>query len=102
MHTLLSGYRTIGCFKDSWNRAIQALERADSILDGWYSSRKNPVAKCAVATLRAGYSMFAVQDGGWCAASASAAKTYDKYGKSEACKGDGEGGKLANEVYSFN
>ena len=26
--------------------------------------------QCAVAAMRAGYSMFAVQDGGWCATSA--------------------------------
>ena len=43
--------------------------------------------------------MFAVQNGGWCAASATAVKTFDKYGTSAACKGDGEGGPLANQVY---
>ena len=43
--------------------------------------------------------MFAVQNGGWCAASASAPQTYDKYGKSTACKFDGEGGPWANNVY---
>ena len=35
--------------------------------------------------------MFAVQAGGWCAVSATAPKTFDKYGKSAACKDDGEG-----------
>ena len=58
--------------------------------------RENPIAKCAVAAMRAGYSMFAVQDGGWCAASATAHQTYDKYGKSKACGPDGEGGWWAN------
>ena len=48
-----------------------------------------------------GYRMFAVQNGGWCAASASAPQTYDKYGKSTACKGDGEGGPWANQVYEL-
>ena len=43
--------------------------------------------------------MFAVQNGGWCAASATAPQTYDKYGKSSACKRDGEGGGWANQVY---
>ena len=70
-------YETIGCYNDTSNRAIQPLEGKDSILDGSYSSRKNPIAKCAVAAMRAGYSMFAVQDGGWCAASATAAKTFE-------------------------
>ena len=70
-------------------------------MDGSYSSRTNPIAKCAVAAMRAGYSMFAVQDGGWCAASATALQTYDKYGKSTACKDDGEGGSWANQVYEL-
>ena len=43
--------------------------------------------------------MFAVQNGGWCAASLTAAKTFNKYGKSSACKSDGEGGPWANQVY---
>jgi len=75
------------------------LEGADAILDGSYSSRKNPIAKCAVAAMRKGYSMFAVQDGGWCAASATAPQTFDKYGKSSSCRSDGEGGGWANQVY---
>ena len=71
-------------------------------MDGAYWTRKNPIAKCAVAAMRAGYSVFAVQDGGWCAASATAAETFNKYGKSADCKSDGEGGPLANQVYVIN
>ena len=93
------GYDTVGCYKDTSDRAIQTLEGKDSILDGSYSSRTNPIGKCAVAAMRAGYSMFAVQHGGWCAASDTAAQTFDKYGKSTACKADGEGGGWANQVY---
>ena len=92
-------YETVGCYKDTGNRAIQTLEGRDAILDGSYPSRKNPVAKCAVAAMRLGYSMFAVQNGGWCAASATAPDTFGKYGKSAACKADGEGGPWANQVY---
>ena len=93
------GYDEVGCYRDTGSRAIPTLEGNDSILDGSYSSRTNPIAKCAVAAMRAGYSMFAVQNGGWCAASATAPQTYDKYGKSTACKDDGEGGPWANYVY---
>ena len=71
-------------------------------MDGAYWTRKNPIAKCAVAAMRAGYSMFAVQHSGWCAASATAPKTFDKYGKSTACGSDGEGGPWANQVYVIN
>ena len=75
------------------------MEGKDPILDGSYGSRKNPITKCAVAAQRAGYRMFAVQNGGWCVASATAPQTYDKYGKSSDCKDDGEGGPWANQVY---
>ena len=94
-----SGYETVGCYKDTANRAIQILEGKDPVLDGSYSSRKNPIAKCAVAAMRAGHSMFAVQNGGQCFGSATAPQTFDKYGKSTACKLDGEGGFWANQVY---
>ena len=75
------------------------MEGKDPILDGAYWTRKNPIEKCAVAASRAGYSMFAVQNGGWCAASATAPETFDKYGNSAACVPDGEGGPWANQVY---
>ena len=96
---LPSDYETIGCYKDTSNRAINTLEGTDAILDRSYGSRKHPLAKCAVAAMRKGYNIFAVQNGGWCAASATAAQAFDKYGKSTACRGDGEGGRWANQVY---
>ncbi len=92
-------YKSIGCYKDTGNRAIPTIEGKDSILDGSYGSRQNAIAKCAVAARKRGFQMFAVQNGGWCATSATAEKTFDKYGKSNACKVDGEGGPWANEVY---
>ena len=89
----------VGCYKDTSNRAIPTLEGADAVLDGQYGSRKNAIAKCALAAIRAGYSMFAVQDGGWCAGSATAHTTFNKYGRSINCKRDGEGGPWGNQVY---
>ena len=71
-------------------------------MDGSYWSRKNPVEKCAAAAMKAGYGMFAVQNGGWCAASAIAPQTFNKYGESAACKDDGEGGPWGNQVYVIN
>ena len=111
------GFDSIGCYKDTpspgdgqrgdpgdggpSSRAIETLEGTDHILDGSYSTRENPIVKCAVAAMRAGHSMFAVQNGGWCAASATAPQTYKKYGNSTACKADGKGGPWANQVYVF-
>ncbi|CAH3178988.1 unnamed protein product [Porites lobata] len=91
-------YKNVGCYKDTSSRAIPTLEDRDPILDGQYSSRKNPIAKCALAARKKGYRMFAIQDGGWCASSATAGKTFNKYGKSDACR-QGEGGAWANDVY---
>ena len=96
-----TGFDTIGCFKDNPDRAIQILEGLDHILDEPYFLRKNPIAKCAVAAMRAGYSMFALQDGGQCFSSVTAPQTFDKYGESDACMADGEGGPFANQVYFF-
>lgn len=96
---LMKEYEVVGCYKDKQDRAIETLEGKDSILDGAYNSRANPIAKCALAAMRQGYSMFAVQNGGWCAASATALQTFNEYGKSTDCKADGEGGPWANNVY---
>lgn len=88
-----------GCFRDTGNRAIPTIEGSDPILDGNYRVRRNAISKCAVATLQKKYDVFAVQHGGWCAASKTAGNTFDKYGKSGACNNDGEGGGWANNVY---
>ena len=94
-------YKNVGCYKDTSSRAIPTLEGKDLILDGQYSSRKNAIAKCALAARKRGYRMFAIQDGGgWCASSATARKTFNKYGKSDACR-QGEGGGWANDGYAL-
>lgn len=89
----------IGCFQDRDDRAIPTLEGQDPILDGDYKTRLDPISKCFQAAKKRGFRIFAIQDGGWCATSASAAKTFNRYGKSSACKSDGEGGPWANQVY---
>lgn len=91
----------MGCYKDTAERAISSLEGKDPALDGNYKTRKNPIAKCALVARKRGYRVFAVQNGGWCAASATAEETFNKYGKSSACELDGQGGPWANEVYVF-
>jgi len=89
----------VGCYKDTASRAIPTLEGLSSILDGFYTKRVDPIAKCAVAALSWGYKMFAVQNDGQCFASATASLIFDKYGKSTACWNVGEGGPWANQVY---
>ena len=68
-------------------------------MDGSYKSRQDSIEKCYKAAKKRGFHIFAVQDGGWCASSTTAGKTFNKYGKSTACKSDGKGGPWANQVY---
>ena len=48
---------------------FQRLEDADPLLLGAYQDRENPIEKCALAARKRGFRMFALQNGGWCAAS---------------------------------
>ena len=89
----------MGCYKDSLDRAIPLLEGKDSILDGVYDERKNPVQKCYQAALKRGYPGFAVQDNGQCHFSLDMPATYTKHGPSTACAADGKGGAWGMEVY---
>ena len=101
---LLIDYTGVGCYKDTADRAIPTLEDTDSVLDGGaflYQRRQNAIVKCAVAARKRGFPAFALQDGGWCAASADVLETFNKYGESSDCKNDGKGGGYANNVYVF-
>ena len=69
------------------------------MLDGSYQARQDSIEKCYKAAKKRGFHIFAVQNGGWCASSATAGNTFNKYGKSTACKSDGKGGPWANQVY---
>ncbi|CAK8691480.1 unnamed protein product [Clavelina lepadiformis] len=93
--------KSFGCWRDTSNRAIPTVEGSSSLLDGAYQSRSNALQKCARVALERGYKIFAVQNGGWCATSATARQTYMKYGASNQCKADGEGGPWANHVYEL-
>ena len=66
---------------------------------GHIGLEKNPLKSAPWLQSEQVTACFAVQNGGWCAASATAPKTFDKYGKSTACGSDGEGGPWANDVY---
>ena len=88
----------IGCFKDPSRRAIATLEGKSRLLKGSYRRRPYAIKKCALSAERRGYKVFAVQHGGWCAASRTAYRTYAKYGKSNRCR-NGKGGPWSNDVY---
>jgi len=100
-------YESVGCFKDSSERAIESVEGfhryfpSVSLLFYDYKTRQQAIQKCAVFAKLKGYKMFGIQDGGFCVTSASAHETYNKYGESKDCKSDGKGGPWANQVYRF-
>ncbi|XP_078687317.1 uncharacterized protein LOC144919676 [Branchiostoma floridae x Branchiostoma belcheri] len=102
LETTCSQLQRLGCWRDTMDRAIPTLEGLDPILDGSnYHARTDAIRKCRDAAADRGYTVFAVQNGGWCASSANALQTYQKYGPSTACLPDGEGGPGANEVYKI-
>ena len=95
------GVQNLGCWRDTGNRAIQPLEGKHALLRDAYWSRSGAFNKCVQATKDFGYTVFALQHGGWCASAPDAESTYKKYGASNACAGDGEGGAWANQVYKL-
>ena len=101
MITFLDTYTSLGCWTDKSNRAIPTLEGKSSLLDGSFTSRKDAIQKCFAAARSLGYQVFAVQDGGWCASSATAKSTFKKYGESTGCNPDGKGSSMANAVYEM-
>nr|CAB3262234.1 uncharacterized protein LOC100178911 [Phallusia mammillata] len=91
----------MGCWVDKADRAIPTLENIEPVLDGRYQTRQQALKKCVAAAFAKGYTVIALQNGGWCAGSRDGWKTFHKYGKSYACKGDGKGGPWANQVYGL-
>ena len=90
----------MGCWKDTADRAVATLEGSVALLDGSdYTNRADAIKKCYEAAKLRGFTVFAVQNGGWCAAGNG--ESYKKYGASNDCKGDGKGGPWANQVYKI-
>lgn len=89
----------IGCFLDKPERAIPTLEGSTPDLTGNYRLRTNPIDKCRAAAQAKGYSVFAVQDAGYCSSGPNAATTYNMYGPATNCNAEGTGGGYANAVY---
>lgn len=77
------------------------MEGTHELLKGSFLTRTDAVEKCAEVTRSRGWKVFAVQDGGWCASSPNAQRTYNKYGTALNCV-NGKGGMLANDVYIIN
>jgi len=77
----------LGCFKDSWNRALPK-----------YLNIARTVAECRQKAAANGFKVFAIQNHLECWSGPGAEKTYNKHGGSNACT-KGTGGPWANDVY---
>ena len=96
-----SKFISLGCWKDTIDRAMPSIEHSHPILGRSYKSRKNAIHKCYELALSLGYTVFAIQDGGQCFSSSKAKDTYRKHGSSSECLEGGKGGPLANQVYEI-
>ena len=84
-------YKSLGCFKDTSDRAIPG--RQGSV---------KKVEECYEIAKRLGYSVFALQGGHECWMSSTADKTYDKHGPCpSSCRANGLGGHWCMEVYQI-
>uniref|UniRef100_A0A6C0KUG7 DUF7495 domain-containing protein n=1 Tax=viral metagenome TaxID=1070528 RepID=A0A6C0KUG7_9ZZZZ len=92
------GYTHAGCWADTGNRAIPQADGSDPRINDGYQARSDAINKCYQVAKDRGHKVFGVQDGGWCA-TAPDESGYKKYGRSNACRGQGKGGGWANDVY---
>ena len=91
-------YKSLGCWRDTGNRAIPTLEGKAARLKGSASTREFAIDLCYQAAKARGYHIFAVQSGACYGMRGSV--RYQKYGKSTNCK-HGKGGSWANDVYQI-
>ena len=91
---------SLGCWRDTTDRAIPALEGLDRVLDGNYSIRQEAIEKCVQAGFTRSYNIIALQNGGLCSGSRNAGETYRKYGEVSSCSAKGE--PSVNHVYRMN
>ena len=97
LNSFLSAYTYLGCWKDTARRAVPQIEGSDPRIRGSYRGRADAINKCYQVARQRKMIIFAVQNGGWCAA-ATNLNGYRKYGKAANCR-NGKGGAWANDVY---
>ena len=96
------GYRSLGCWKDERpHSAIPLVEGAIGFLEDDPYERVGPIERCFDLAMNRRLDIFAIQNGGNCLMGAAARGTYKRYGPSDDCLSNGEGGPLANQVYEI-
>ena len=97
-------YKSLGCYVHDRGNKMTVLEGEDpSVLNGNYKLRTDAIGKCALAAMKKYKKVFAIQDGGLCLVNGDREypddPTFNTYGISQDCKGDGKGGPGSNHVY---
>ena len=84
---------------DGTSRLIHELTGSDPILNGIYPAQPGSfISKCAVAVIRAGYRLFAVENNDTCSANATTPQKIKKLKESKKC---GLGDANAFQVYNI-
>ena len=91
------GYTYLGCWIDTYMRAVPPIEGSDPRIRGDYQRRRNAINKCFQVAKKRNMVLFALQHGGYCTAARNF-NGYMRYGKSDKCR-NGKGGVWANDVY---
>ena len=99
LFTLL-GHKSVGCYKlDGTSPLTHELTGSDPILNGIYHAQPGSfISKCAVAVIRAGYRLFAVENNDTCSANATTPQKIEKLKESKKC---GPGDANAFQVYNI-
>jgi hypothetical protein len=93
-------YSSLGCWRDTGDRAVTPQEGTDPTLDHNYYGRFDAINKCATVALNRGLKYFAIQHNGWCAASNDLIGAK-RYGPAGNCS-NGKGGGWANDLYQLS
>ena len=92
-------FKSLGCWRDTGNRAVPTLEGKAARLKGSGSTRDFAIDLCYQAAKARGFHIFALQSGACYGMSRS--ERYQKYGNNtKNCK-YGKGGSWANDVYQI-
>ena len=83
----LSGHKSVGCYElDGTSLLTHELTGSDPILNGIYPAQSGSfISKCAVAVIRAGYRLFAVENNDTCSADATTPQKIKILGESNKC-----------------
>ena len=81
----LSGHKSVGCY-ESPGSLTHDMAGSDPILNGIYPAQPGSfISMCAVAVIRAGYRLFAVENNDTCSADATTPQKIKILGESNKC-----------------